>query len=238
MQRPALTALTEEVVAEFLADNPDFFLKRQGLVERLSLPNHEQGAVSLVSVQLKRQRARIEALEEEISELMAIATGNDNTFQSFMDLQAQVLKCTSAMEVIERIREHARLLNLSSYVGLIDNELVKHRVTKSKWQQFSKSHLNGKDAFLGRLKQQDRHLLFEHESLDISLDLGSYVVLPLYSVSSQKELGFLAFSSMDGGHFQPHQDTLFLRHLALTVAHLLSTLPLHKHSKSNGQRSF
>ncbi len=73
-------ALTAEVVAEYLRDNPDFFIHRRELVDRLALPTQEQGAVSLVHVQLNRQRQRIEELEEDITSLMSLAANNDKTF--------------------------------------------------------------------------------------------------------------------------------------------------------------
>ncbi len=53
-------------------------------------------------------------------------------------------------------------------------------------------------------------------------EMGSYVLLTLNRGGFQ---GLLAFSSEDGGHFQPSMDTLFLRHLALVLSHLVSTLP-------------
>ncbi|CSI54983.1 3'-5'-cyclic nucleotide phosphodiesterase [Vibrio cholerae] len=44
-------------------------------------------------------------------------------------------------------------------------------------------------------------------------------------------MGILAFASEDGGHFQPSMDTLFLRHLALVLAHLIETLPWQSHDE-------
>ncbi|KZW49365.1 3',5'-cyclic-nucleotide phosphodiesterase [Vibrio parahaemolyticus] len=156
-------ALTAEVVAQYLKDHPDFFVQRPELVDRLSLPHADLGAVSLVHIQMNRQRQRIEELEEEITTLMSLAANNDRTFYEFMDLQGQILKCD--MDVPE---------------------------------------------------------------------MGSYVVLPLVK---KQTLGVLAFSSEDGGHFQPDMDTLFLRHLSLVVAHLAQTLVWQSHDDDNSQHS-
>ncbi|GAK84773.1 protein of unknown function DUF484 [Vibrio ponticus] len=69
------------------------------------------------------------------------------------------------------------------------------------------------------MRKADRELLFgEHNRAP---ELGSYVVLPLVKGKAQ---GLIAFSSEDGGHFQPHMDTLFLRHLALVLSHAIATL--------------
>ncbi|NOH85603.1 DUF484 family protein [Vibrio sp. 03-59-1] len=224
MSQVEASALTAEIVAEYLRDNPDFFLQRRELVDRLSLPNHQQGAVSLVEVQLKRQRQRIEELEEEITTLMSLAANNDRTFYEFMELQEQILQCDNIAQVVKAIKLKAKDLGLKAYVRLLNQEVPERRLSpelnlsKEGWARFSTNHLNGKDAYLGRLRKADREaLLGEHSGPE----LGSYVVLPLVKQSS---LGALAFSSEDGGHFQPHMDTLFLRHLALVVAHLIETL--------------
>ncbi|GAL16210.1 protein of unknown function DUF484 [Vibrio astriarenae] len=79
MSQVEANALTAEVVTEYLRDHSDFFLSRPELVERLALPHQDQGAVSLVHVQLQRQRQRIEELEEEITALMSLARQNDQT---------------------------------------------------------------------------------------------------------------------------------------------------------------
>ncbi|SDH88400.1 hypothetical protein SAMN04488136_13410 [Vibrio xiamenensis] len=213
-------ALTAEIVAQYLAEHPDFFLNRRELVDRLSLPHQEQGAVPLALVQMNRQRRRIEELEEDITGLMSLAANNDKTFHEFMSLQEQVLKCEALVPAFAAIKAMAKDLNLSAYVRLLDTPDDNYLLSQEAYQRFSTNHLNGKSAYLGRLRKADRHALFGETSS--APEMGSYVVLPLYK---GKTLGLLAFSSDDGGHFQPHMDTLFLRHLALVLSHLIVTLP-------------
>lgn len=213
-------ALTAEVVAEYLRDHPDFFKQRPELVDRLVLPGQESGSVSLVHVQMARQRQRIEELEEEITTLMSLAANNDRTFHEFMDLQEQVLKCECISDACALIEEKAHALNLTAYIRLLGNEESNYTLTKEQWSRFSINHFNGKSAYLGRLRKADRHLLFGEELF--APEMGSYVVLPLVKRQPQ---GILAFASEDGGHFQPSMDTLFLRHLALVVSYLIDTLP-------------
>ncbi|CAK4070042.1 MULTISPECIES: DUF484 family protein [Vibrio] len=213
-------ALTEEVIAEYLRDNPDFFLSRRELVDRLALPHQEQGTVSLVHVQLNRQRQRIEELEEDITSLMSLAKSNDQTFHEFMALQEQILKCDSLLSVVKAIEEMAKSLGLVAYVRLLESESSYYSLAKESYLRFATNHLNGKEAYLGRMRKADRELLFGDNHR--APEMGSYVVLPLKRKSLQ---GVLAFSSTDGGHFQPHMDTLFLRHLALVLSHLIESLP-------------
>ncbi|MFV0399520.1 MAG: DUF484 family protein [Oscillospiraceae bacterium] len=241
-------ALTAEVVAEYLKDNPDYFKHRPELVDGLSLPSQQSGSVSLVHVQMARQRQRIEDLEEEITSLMSLAASNDRTFHEFMHLQEQILKCECFADVCAMIEEKARTLNLIGYVRLLNNQDPHYRLTKEQWSRFSTNHFNGKSAYLGRLRKADRHLLFGEPLFDEPLlagkrageerfapEMGSYVILPLVK---RNPLGILAFSSEDGGHFQPSMDTLFLRHRALVVSHLFEILPWQQESHEQISTSF
>ncbi|MDG3086690.1 DUF484 family protein [Vibrio hannami] len=210
-------ALTAEIVEEYLRDYPDFFKSRPGLVDKLSLPHQEQGAISLVEIQLRRQREKIQDLEEEITQLMSLAAENDKTFYEFMQLQEAVLKSSTIDDLIQCIDDKARALGLKGYVRLIDCADSNYYLRYDDWHRFATNHFNGKDAYLGRLRKADRELLFGDQNVP---ELGSYVVL---SLNKHKPLGIIAFSSEDGGHFQPNMDTLFLRHLALVVSHLISS---------------
>ena len=209
-------ALTAEVVAEYLSDNPDFFQQRRDLVDRLALPHQEQGTVSLVD----RQRQRIADLEEEITALMSLAKNNDQTFHRFMQLQEVLLKADALLPAIKSIEEMAKSLDLQAYIGLFESPSPYYALNRESYQRFAANHLNGKSAYLGRLRKMDRELLFNASQL--VPEMGSYVVLPLGNTSLQ---GVLVFASCDGGHFQPDMDTLFLRHLALVLSYLIDSLP-------------
>ncbi|GAK19394.1 LOW QUALITY PROTEIN: hypothetical protein JCM19053_5104 [Vibrio sp. JCM 19053] len=231
MSQVEADALTAEVVAEYLKDHPDFFCATSGACGSFIFPHSDLGAVSLVHIQMNRQRQRIEELEEEITTLMSLAANNDRTFYEFMDLQGQILKCGDFKQVIHSIEEKAKRLGLRAFVRLFSQCDASIQLSKESYQRFATTHLNGKDAYLGRLRKVDREALFGNMEVP---EMGSYVVLPLVK---QQTLGVLAFSSEDGGHFQPDMDTLFLRHLSLVVAHLAQTLVWQSYDDDNSQHS-
>ncbi|MDW2173441.1 DUF484 family protein, partial [Vibrio sp. 1567] len=169
----------------------------------------------------------IEELEEEITTLMSLAANNDRTFYEFMDLQGSILKCGDFKQVISAIELKAKDLGLRAYVRLFSQCDASTQLSKEHYQRFATNHLNGKEAYLGRLRKVDREALFGN--MDVP-EMGSYVVLPLVK---KQTLGVLAFSSEDGGHFQPDMDTLFLRHLSLVVAHLAQTLVWQSYDDDN-----
>lgn len=216
--------LTAETVAEYLKDNPDFFQHRPELVERLSFSHQQQGTVSLVEIQMRRQRQRIEELEEEITHMMSLAAKNDRTFHQLMDLQKSLLACESIKVLAQSIMQYSYNIGLKSHLLLLEHSNSDWHLSRDTYQRFTTNHLNGKDAYLGRLNRQDRYALFGGDRFannDMS-ELGSYVILPL--TAHNEPLGLLAFSSQEGGHFQPEMDTLFLRHLTELVAFMVKQL--------------
>ncbi|USD65367.1 DUF484 family protein [Vibrio sp. SCSIO 43136] len=230
MSYPEADALTAEVVAQYLQDHPDFFQTRSELVSSLQIPHQQQGAVSLVEIQMRRQRQRIEELEEEITTLMSLAASNDRTFHDFMQLQEQILQCDYLEEAITCVTKTAVKLGLQGWVKLLDSAESRHQLSTETYQRFAMNHFNGKPAYLGRMKSADREALFGDERVP---EMGSYVVLPMLSRQPfGKPLGLVAFASEDGGHFQPNMDTLFLRHLCLVLAHMVQILPWRREEKS------
>lgn len=215
--------LTAETVAEYLKDHPDFFLHRPELVEKLAFSHHQQGAVSLVEIQMRRQRQRIEELEEEITHMMSLAAKNDRTFHQLMTLQQTLLTCSSLSSLDQHIQQYSQQVKLKSHLLLLNHDNSKWALDSETFTRFRTNHLNGKSAYLGRLNRQDRQALFGGDcfaSNELS-ELGSYVILPL---NQHQPMGLLAFSSQEGGHFQPEMDTLFLRHVAVLVTFMVQHL--------------
>ena len=49
--------MTEQDIADYLKNHPDFFTHRPELLQQLTIPHsHEEGTISLVEAQLAQQR--------------------------------------------------------------------------------------------------------------------------------------------------------------------------------------
>ena len=70
-------SLTDEAVAEFLTQNPDFFERNSHLLKALRLPHASGGAVSLVERQVSVLRQRDVKLEKQLKDLIQVARDND-----------------------------------------------------------------------------------------------------------------------------------------------------------------
>ena len=60
--------LQENQVVDFLKQHPDFFLRHKALLDELTVPHEQRGAVSLFDLKLERQRDRLQHLEQERQE--------------------------------------------------------------------------------------------------------------------------------------------------------------------------
>lgn len=72
--------LTDDLIVDYLHDNPEFFNRNPELINSLRLSDQNRGTVSLVERQQSQQRHKIHSLEEEITQLMAIANQNEQLF--------------------------------------------------------------------------------------------------------------------------------------------------------------
>ena len=57
--------MTEQDIADYLKNHPDFFIHRPELLQQLTIPHsHEEGTISLVEAQLAQQREQIKTLTQ------------------------------------------------------------------------------------------------------------------------------------------------------------------------------
>lgn len=216
---PQPTQLTEDVVAQFLMDHPDFFQQHPELLGRIKVDTPERGVVSLVEVQVSKLRDRIGDLEEEITQLMSLAAKNDRLFHDFANIQKQLLLCENFSQAAKIIEQKALSLDLTAHIKIIDHSHPKYHVDKTALDNFIKKFLNGHSAYLGRLRKAERDSLLAYGGLDYSsAELGSFAILPL---GQSQPIGVMAFASRDGRHFEPNMDTLFLEQLVSVFHYLL-----------------
>lgn len=216
-------ALTAQAVAEYLKQQPDFFVQYPQLLETLMVSDDQQGTVSFVEAQMKRLRTRISELEEDITQFMALAAKNDRTFIDLMALQKELLQCQTISDIKSALNSYATSLGLTAYLGILNQVDKKWQLEDIQYQRVMKNHLAKRDVYLGRLTASDQALIFGSDFANASHvhELGSCVILPLkYSQS----IGLLAFYSTNGRYFVPQMDTLFLEHLASVTAYVIEQI--------------
>jgi len=207
------TSLSDQDVAEFLLDNPDFFTRQPELLTQLHVTHNERGVVSLVEVQLERLRDRVRELEGEINTLVVAAGKNSELFEIFARAQQQLFQTHNIYQALVILEELSSQLQLDFSLRLFDSFDDNLYLERKAFESFRVAHLSHRSVYMGRLRKQESELLFRQPP-----HLGSYVVLPL---GIEHPIGVLSFASADGGHFQPAMDTLFVEQLALVLTRLI-----------------
>lgn len=208
--------LTDELVSAYLQDNPEFFSRNNELMTGLRLIDNQRGAVSLVERQQQQLRQKVHSLEDEITQLMSVASHNENLFTLYSDLYLRLLDCKSASELLDCLTQTTKeLLSLSALKLYLINpvDVLHDSLSKNDCQGVMQNRLSNSDYYFGRLQQSEQQLIFSHNCA------GSVVLIKL--VHDECDLGFLAISSDDAHHFDPRMDTLLLSQFKRLVAKLL-----------------
>ena len=66
--------MTEQDIADYLKNHPDFFTHHPELLQQLTIPHsHEEGTISLVEAQLAQQREQIKTLTQLLEKFHQLA---------------------------------------------------------------------------------------------------------------------------------------------------------------------
>jgi len=214
--------LTDEMVSAYLQDNPDFFTRNSELLTGLRMQDNHRGVVSLVERQQQNLRDKVHLLEEEITQLLAIANNNEQLFTVYSDLYLQLIDCCSLEEILDCLHQTTtKLLSLADCkVWLKTDVNSEHSVLiKENCLTILNTRLADNDYYFGRLQKNEMALIFHHNDIFSCSQIGSVVLIKLKSVDNN--LGFIAISSQDAEHFDPRMDTLLLNQFSQLVAKLL-----------------
>lgn len=208
--------LTDDLVSAYLQDNPDFFTKNNELMTSLRLSDTHRGTVSLVERQQQQLRQKVHNLEDEITQLMSVASHNESLFMLYSDLYLRLIDCKSASELLDCLSQTTtELLSLSAFKLWLTKAVDVEHVSLSNNDCLGvmQNRLSTSDYYFGRLQQSEQELIFNQNCT------GSVVLIKL--THDNEELGFLAISSEDAHHFDPRMDTLLLSQFKRLVAKLL-----------------
>ncbi|WP_144214369.1 DUF484 family protein [Shewanella donghaensis] len=197
--------LDEQLIREYLLDNPDFFNRFPELLLAMRVSHTERGAISLVERRQEILRTRVTQLEEEITSLMKIATENEKIFRFNRELALKILKCEDLGQLRQAVSEslkqefgftHVRLITVHD----IDSELA--NIWRQRIQQ---------GYYFGRLTQAESKRLFGSE-------VGSVALTKLSEENGQVIFGV---ASADAAHFHPDMDHLFFEQIRDLIDHML-----------------
>ncbi|MGV6817494.1 MAG: DUF484 family protein [Thiotrichales bacterium] len=206
------TDLSSEEVANYLLDNPEFFIGRDDLIEILLLPHRERGAVSLVERQIELLRKRNETAHKKLLELVQIARENEQLSTQLHRFTLALIDCDGLDDLLATAREqlvhsfkaeHARIA-LFNDAAAVD---ALHLADQNRADELLGGLIKARHPHCGSLADSQTEFLFGEDARDIA----STAFLPLHHTDT---IGFAVLGSTDSERFHAGIGTLFLRQLS------------------------
>ncbi|WP_392563925.1 DUF484 domain-containing protein [Orbus wheelerorum] len=221
--------LNDELVSDYLIQNPDFFIRHAKQIEEMNIPHPVRGVISLSEWQLARQRNKIRQLESEITLLMEHACSNEQLFESLMRLQNELLLASDLNDLLAKLNQWAKSLGLvGAYLYLFDNKWqlnipssYRHfALSTDKFDFIRVRHLQYNYQYLGQLNNTELNLLIPEKTY-----IGS-VALSL--LGRFGDLGVLVFASRNPNHYQTGQGTLLIQKISEMLPILINRWVIRK----------
>ena len=219
--------ITEDDIANYLANTPDFFLRHAELLAAVQFTSpHSQRTVSLQERQAEMLREKIKVLEHRVMEM--IRNGNDNVILSDKILRwaRDLLLVADAQHIPTRIVQDIKLQFAVPQVGLRVWGLAPEHASQPCAQGVS----DDAKVFASSLTEPFCGLNTGFEAvgwLDEPAAVTSLALVPLRTSSSgtaTPAFGMLVLASMDAQRFSSGMGTDFLARIGELASAALSRL--------------
>ena len=216
--------LNTDEVAEYLKNNPDFFVGRDDLLLILTLPHQRGNTISLVERQVALLRERNLDYRHHLDNLSLTAQENEKTFERMSKLVLSLLESRDLDQVVDVIRDslaHDFAIDIHSLIFFSEKPMslpvrIEHVdvATAALGDMISKGV-----AVSGRFNDEQVSFLFPEQADDV----GSVAIIPLtYTLNEPAQLGVLALASKDPEHFQAGMGNIFINYLGDVLSRVLA----------------
>lgn len=207
----------ERIVTTYLAEHPNFFARHPQLLDILHIPHTQKGTLSLVEMQLERQRTYIKELETELLKFSRLAQQESDIFLALMPLQQKLSNTYQFLQGIEILNRWAASFELQQAKILLFHDQWEQNpdVPQQYWLDRKAFEIIRLERFglrrfyLGELSNKEKSLMFLPEEFPV----GSVACCFLGNKTPHKPTALLLFNARDTRHFHNGQDISFLRHL-------------------------
>ncbi len=219
--RAAEPALSEEQIAAWLLEHPDFFLRHSDLLAALRLPHARGSAISLVERQVEVLREKQQTTESRLAELVSIARANEQLASKIHQFGRRLMAAPTRREILTQIERSFRedldasqivLLLFSPNASDASMRFVRSVDRREESLAGFESLLTSGKPRCGQVRDSQREYLFGADAGEI----GSVALVPLAGQ------GLLVLGSHDRDRFHPGMSTEFLATLGELIADALS----------------
>ena len=202
--------ITENDIANYLANTPDFFVRHAELLAAVQLTSpHGQRAVSLQERQAEMLRDKIKLLEHRMMEM--IRNGNDNVLLSdkILQLAAQLLRQSDGAAAVHALPTHLETLFAVPQAGLRIWDFPAALAGLSVTQSVS----DDAKVFASSLTEPFCGLNTGFEAVSWMAEpqaIASLALIPLREKAGLPAFGMLVLASSDAQRFTAGMGTEFL----------------------------
>ena len=221
-QQAQSSVINESDVADYLARNPDFFLRHKPLLEVMAVPHESGRAISLIERQTSLLRDRNQQLTVHLSDLIDAARHNDSQFEKTKRMVLSLLDSATLDDVAVALEEslcrdfygdETSLVLFSDKSLNVNNLRILPRATAGVIEPLMTTNL----PTCGQLQLIENRFLFEDQAIKVQ----SAAVIPLVKGET---VGLLAIGSYDPYYFQSSQGTLFLSYVGEVLSRVASRI--------------
>lgn len=209
--------MTEQDIIDYLQANPTFFANHLELLDTLVIPHAQKGNLSLIEMQLERQRQYIKELESELTKFGRLAQQEPDIFLGLMPLQQKLSTTNHFLQGIDKLNQWVQHYELQQAKILLFNDQweknadvpEQYWLDRKAFEWIRLERFGLRRFYLGELTNREKSLIFLPEEYPI----GSVACCLLGAKTTQKPTALLLFKARDSRHFHNGQDTTFLKHL-------------------------
>ena len=217
----AAGAISEQQVANYLAEHPDFFANQLDLLSGLRVPHPTQDkAVSLLERQLMVLRDQSDNTRRQLQELVEVARENERLSRQLHELTLALIETGTLEEVLNTLQDELRSQFQADAVELrlfSQAELEKAVNEGEPGPSIFRRLMEQGRPKCGALNKEQLSYLFGSQASEA----GSVALVP---ITAKRTLGILAIGSRDPARFHPGKGTDFLRRLGEVVSRTLQVM--------------
>ena len=222
-KKPDSVGITDEMLVDYLQQNPDFFNKHPSLLADLKIPHEHGGAVSLVERQVSVLREQHQQTRKRLHELIEIARQNEELARRMHKLALTLMDAAEPKEIFNTIYDNLKknfhadraVIRLFAEPSFVDSfptdEFAGKEVAE---RSLFKTIIDKRMPLSGRMKHQQQVFLFGDDGNEIA----SSVMVPLHGNGWG---GILAIGSFDAERFQPGMGVELLANLGEVLSFIL-----------------
>lgn len=212
--------LSDEVIAHYLQQHPEFFTHHESLLAIMKIPHITGSAISLIERQLAVLREENQQLQRQLDKLVKIAQENEQLNWRIQRLIAALVSATGIDEFFDILYTTVANEFNTQAVAVRWFELPSgHLAQRSEFKEYDaqvfalfENLLANSTPFCGQLTTERLEYLFPNNNV------VSAVLLPL---GKPKPQGVLAMGSDDISRFHASMGTELLQYMADLISHLL-----------------